>query len=141
MMKNPIVIAVLIVLGTLVACQDLSTKHVTGEYYLVVIDVKDDMHLSYSLDKSGGSVGVVGPTVFAIGYDDSFIIAKQHPRMEFKTDKSVTNYYIVPLKFKVHKSPDENRIGPLTKTEFEAKRKELRVSDNLKFTKVFKDLE
>ncbi|MDR0713899.1 MAG: hypothetical protein LBF89_06550 [Bacteroidales bacterium] len=42
---------------------------------------------------------------------------------------------------KVHDWPDENRIGPLLEKEFQAKRKELKIPDNLTFTGTFKKLE
>ncbi len=87
-------------------------------------------------------VGVVSSTVFAIGYDSEFIIAKQHPRtFPNHPNKSIVNYFIIPLKLKVEISLDENKIGPLSKKEFEIKRRELRISSHLRFTKTFKDLE
>ncbi|MDR2805906.1 MAG: DUF3997 domain-containing protein [Dysgonamonadaceae bacterium] len=105
-----------------------------------------DEYLSLSYDLGDGSyIGVVPPTLFAAGYDDEYIIAKQHPRNGVyghgDIDKNVTYYYIVPLKYKVHHSPDENRMGPLSEEEFSAKRKELKMSDSLTFTKTFKEPE
>lgn len=111
------------------------SEPLTANYELDAIDVKRDMSIYVSIDESW--VGVVDATVFAVGYNEDFIIAKQHPDF----DKRVTNYYIIPLKFKVADSPDENRIGPLTEREFMEKRKELGVPRSLQFTRVFKDLE
>ena len=115
-------------------------EKIVNGYFLSAIDVKTDMLLGYQDGDFG--VGVVGSTVFAVGYNDEYIIVKQHPRkFPNPPDKSITNYFIVPIKDQVHASPDENKIGPLTKEEFVIKRKELGISDSLTFTKVFSELE
>jgi hypothetical protein len=103
----------------------------------------EDLDVSYYLG-NGNYIGVVGATVFAVGYDDEYIIAKRHPHTGYGLsgiNKKITHYYIIPLKYKVHNSPDENRIGPLSEEEFMAKRKELKMSDSLTFTKIFKKME
>jgi hypothetical protein len=118
-------------------------EHLTGNYYLTETDNADE-ELSLSYDLGNGSyIGVVNPTLFAVGYDDEYIIAKNHPQIRgaFTFSRKFTHYYIVPLKYKVHHSPDENRIGPLSEEEFKAKRKELKMSDSLTFTRIFKKLE
>jgi len=56
---------------------------------------------------------------------ESFIVAKQQPNEESKF-----GYYIVPLQNKVHKSPDENKIGPLTIDEFKLKKRHLECQMN-----------
>jgi len=87
-------------------------------------------------------IGIINATVFAVGYNEEYIIAKQHPRkFPNPLDKSVTNYFIIPLKNKIHKSPVENKIGPLTELEFKVKRKKLAISKELDFTIIFKSLE
>jgi hypothetical protein len=126
-------------------CDGIYVEHLVGNYYLTKMDYDDkELDLSYNLG-NGSYIGVVPPALFAAGYDDEYIIAKLHPRNGLYGDgainKKVTYYYIVPLKYKVHHSPDENRIGPLSEEEFPAKRKELKMSDSLTFTKTFKKLE
>ncbi|MDR2809097.1 MAG: DUF3997 domain-containing protein [Tannerellaceae bacterium] len=100
------------------------------------------MDLCYKLE-NGDYIGVAGSTVFAAGYNDDFIIVKQHPLscLTMNVNRNVTNYYIIPLKYKVHDWPYENRIGPLSEKEFQAKRKELKIPDSLTFTRTFKKLE
>lgn len=74
--------------------------------------------------------------VFCYGYDDDFIIAKQHPwsySREGSTatsslNESVTNRYIV-------EKATENVYGPYDGADFEAKREELGVSVDLQFSK------
>jgi len=132
----------IVLLVLLLSCGSIDKEHIIGNYYLTAVDYVDEgKDLSYNLG-SGNFVGVVGPTVFAVGYNEEYIIAKQHPR-EFPSlhDKSTINYFIVPINNKVHQSPDENKIGPLTELEFIEKRKELGIPEDLTFTKVFKDLE
>lgn len=86
-------------------------------------------------------VGVVNATVFSVGFNEDFIIAKQHPFNNNLIDKSITNYYIVPVKAKVNASLDENRIGPLSRKEFLIQRKELGIPEKLDFTITIDKLE
>jgi len=126
----------------LLGCSGIDKEHLIGNYYLTAVDYVDEgKDLSYLLE-SGNFVGVVSSTVFAVGYNEEYIIVKQHPR-EFPNppDKTITKFFIVPIKNKVHQSLDENKLGPLTELEFKEKRKELRIPEDLTFTKVFKDLE
>ena len=83
-----------------------------------------------------GDVCRVSWTVFAAGWNDEYIIVKQHPMGPgaASSDRSVTNWYIVRIS-------DDNVFGPLTEDEFVAKRVELGVPGTLSFTRVFKNLE
>ena len=118
-----------------VACNGLSDNQVVGRYSLVSVDAKENTTLSYQLE-DGNYVGVVDKVVFAIGFDDSYIIAKQHP----SNNRGVANYYIVPVYKKPTLSPEKGVIGPLTADQFMVKRKELGISEKLTFTKVIEDL-
>jgi len=111
-------------------------QHLTDVYHLVAGDGEDYMCI-LRIDDSKGQLVIIPYTVFSAGYDQNFIIAKQHPR-EFTTpiDKSVTNYYIIPVK----DNPMNRAIGPLTLKQFEEKRKELNVPDSIKFTIEFEKL-
>lgn len=122
----------------LVSCSGLGKEHVIGNYYLTKIDyVDEELDLSYRLE-SGSFIGVVEPTVFAIGNNDEFIIVKQHPREFGKDiDKTVVNYFIVPIKNKSNIRPEDNKLGPFTREEFLIKRKELQIPADLEFSKVF----
>ena len=65
----------------LASCSGIGTKHLIGNYYLTKIDYSDiELDLSYKIESSGDFLGVVNPTVFAIGYNDEYIIVKQRPR-------------------------------------------------------------
>ncbi len=118
-------------------------EHVIDKYYLCALELRNGMSLSYSVDENADSfVGVVNPVVFALGFNREFIIIKQHPeKSAYEPDKSTTNYFIIPLLNKVSKSYEKNVIGPMTKMEFEIKRDEIGVENDLNFTKIFEDLE
>ena len=65
-----------------------------------------------------GAVHVVGPTISAYGWNNDFILAKQHP----------ANWFIIEVKGgKVH--------GPLTKEQYMELRQTLGVPSDLAFTK------
>ena len=70
---------------------------------------------------------VVPATVFAYGWNDDFIIAKQHPRKkDRKVDTSLTYWYIVEV-------ASGNVHGPLGEGEFNKLRTKLKVPPKIKF--------
>ena len=119
---------------------DFRNKELIKGYSIASID--EDAANSIYYNDNGFDVGVVNPTVFAVGYDSKYIIVKQHPR-EFPNppNKLITYYYIIPLVNKVHLAPDKNKIGPLSLHEFELKKAELGVSRELDFTILYKNLD
>jgi hypothetical protein len=56
------------------------------------------MSVDYDLE-DGGAIGRVPATVFAVGWDGRYLVAKQHPYDAINkseiVDRSVTNYYII----------------------------------------------
>lgn len=83
--------------------------------------------------KTDGSLGpdLVGPMVFAYGWNEDFIIAKQHPNPKLKlrgTNTEITNWFIIEIATK-------NVHGPLTEEEFKELRQELGIPAWLIFTK------
>jgi len=93
------------------------------------------MTIGYEIDKNGNTVDVVSETIFSIGNNDKYIIAKQHPNR----NKNIVNYYIIPIYKEFTYSPEKGLIGPLSLNQFETKRKELKIS-NLTFDKNIEDL-
>jgi len=76
-----------------------------------------------------GGVEVVPSVVFAYGWNDDFILAKQHPVKDFtKVDASITNWYIVEV-------ASGNVHGPLDEGEFNKLKAELKVPAGLSFKK------
>jgi hypothetical protein len=92
-----------------------------GNYYLVANDDIEDLTLSFheSTDENNYS-SIIEATVFAVGYNDSYLIAKQHPRIfPNPSNKGITNYYILPLKADNRNWKNKNGlIGPLSLTMF-----------------------
>ncbi len=124
------------------ACGFAHVEELVKNYFLIAIDTHEDMSLSYSLKDQGSFIAIVPGTVFAVGYNDQFIVVKQHPREFPKApDRSTTNYFIIPLINRINPSEDKNVIGPLTTREFKAKSIELGIPKSLEFTKVFNELE
>lgn len=133
-MKSKIIY--LSILCLLSSCMGFDTKEkIVGNYYLVAPDDEAQLGLDYCdpADQNGCG-GVIESTVFAVGYNENYIIVKQHPRtFPNPPNKGITNFFIVPTKRGFNYRTMNNLIGPLTLEQFNTKTKELNISD-LKFT-------
>ena len=96
-------------------------------YAVWALDVMQDAAIVLK-DKGGSGGTVVVPhMVFAYGWNDDFIIAKQHPeKKDRKVDISITYWYIIEVA-----SGDVH--GPLNEDEFDKLRTELNVPSELSF--------
>ncbi|MDO1451904.1 hypothetical protein Q0590_36885 [Rhodocytophaga aerolata] len=106
-------------------------KKLIGRYYLDAIDSEESMQLSYKDEDSGVGEGIIGETVFEVGWNDKFIVVKQHPH-EFgePLNNQITNYYIVKVVHSNHYQTIKNNIvGPLNREEFNDMRKKLEVPE------------
>lgn len=115
-------------------------RHLTGNYYLIAVDTKDDMDVCYRPQKEDAPyAGITGAGVYAAGYDDEFILVKAHRALKDSTgislqryDRNTTEYYIIPVNNAQEAwEAQENIFGPFDKKGFETKRKELGVSDGI----------
>lgn len=108
---------------------EFESKKILGNYYLTTTDgFQNNIYIDFKLE-TGNFVGVVSSCVFSVGYNQKYIIAKQHPfSYPANVDSSLTNYYILPVHNKTLK-PDSGVLGPLTLEEFQFKRRELRIKD------------
>jgi hypothetical protein len=69
----------------------------TDKFYLTAPDDMQQMSICYQTSSSGFDC-VISETVFAAGYNDRFIIAKQHSRQFFgKANKDSIWYYIIDV--------------------------------------------
>ena len=115
------------------------TQQLVGRYHLNALDIDEEMAITY-LDANDYMITIVNATVYSVGYDEYFIIAKQHPRtLSNGVNRKVTNYFIIPLEDKISDSAEKNLYGPLTKLEFDIKREELGIG-KLAFNINFKHL-
>jgi hypothetical protein len=118
-------------------------EHLTDDFYLIAVDTREELGVSYRTSENGYSQWV-GAKVVSVDYNNNFIIVKQQP-----TDTDTTLYYIIDIDY-VKKErekyasridtvppryfffPIENPV-PLTFEGFMSKRKELNVPDSLNF--------
>jgi len=117
---------------------DSGTKRITGKYIVVWIDLPRNQGIAEEIEEhSGSSIGIVPEYVFAVGHNENYIIAKQHPTSGFENgfiiDTTITNYYIVDMKAQKNKV-----IGPLTNSKFDSSRIDLKIQ-NIEFDMIFKE--
>ncbi len=105
-----------------------------GPYRLTAVDMSEQMSVDYGLD-GGSAIVRITETVFSVGWDERYIVAKQHP----KNDRSITNYfYLVIADDSPYANPAASVRGPFTAEEFAQKKKKLGLPD---FTRTIKSLE
>ncbi|MCX6927967.1 MAG: DUF3997 domain-containing protein [Verrucomicrobia bacterium] len=128
--------AALACLGILAGCGGFGfayAKRLSGKYGLVAADVLEQMDISEMLP-NGSAIGVIPATVYAVGWNEQFIIAKQNPAGPSHTvDKTATHFYIL-------KVSDGSVTGPINESAFGAERTRLGVPEALTFTLVFDSL-
>ena len=115
-------------------CGFVHDEHLVGPYRLIAVDVSEQMNVSYSLD-SGEAVGRIPETVFAVGWDDHYIVAKQHPN----NDRAVTNFFYLDIaRDSKYADPSTSVVGPLTESDFSSKQTQLHLPN---FHRTIKSLE
>ena len=141
-----IISLLLLLLPLMQGCGFVYERHLTGNYYLIAVDTKEDMDVCYHQreDDDAPYVGITGASVYAVGYDDDFIVVKAYRALRDsmgsslqRYDRNATEYYIIPVNNTQEAwEAQENKFGAFGKGDFEAKRKELGVSDNITFKKL-----
>jgi hypothetical protein len=131
-MKNgyiKIVILCIFIICVFSNCEFAEDYKITEKYHLIAVDIGEDMSLCFS---SRHEI-IIDQTVFAVGFNENYIIVKQHPY----NNRTITNYYIVPIYKEETLFPEKGILGPLTLEQFNEKKKELKLL-KVKFTKVIK---
>ena len=117
---------------------DSSLDRITGKYIVLWIDLPQNQ----SLDKedelhSSNSSTLIEPYIFAVGHNEHYIIAKQHPTNGFsggyKIHADTTNYYVIDI----YKGRDKI-FGPLTLKQFDSLKTVFKIQ-NLEFNKTYSD--
>lgn len=125
-----------VLLSSITSCSlfDSGIEWRGGPYALLWIDTADNISLCRDLGNGSWS-GLVDATVYSIGWNGRYVVAKQHPA----GDRTKTDYYIIDS------SPDSDLktqsdivLGPLSKDEYSKKATELKLPD---FTRVLASLE
>jgi hypothetical protein len=111
-----------------------------GPYYLIAIDSEEQMSLEYDMGGFSNLDNLVGQTVFAVGANEGFVVAKQHPRdvfSHFAFNRGRTNYFIVD---RATERPGRKPrvVGPLTRAQFDSVSQS---ADLPEFSKTFRKLE
>ncbi len=120
----------------------LIEKNIVGNYCIYKSEGSEGAYLAHKEDNQKGYSGIIEATVFAAGYNENYIIVKQHPRsFPNPPNKKITNYFILQNKKSMDWETKNGLIGPLTLQEFNEKRKELNIPNDVTFTTVIKDLE
>jgi hypothetical protein len=115
-------------------CGFVHDEQLTGPYRLIAVDTLDQMSVSYRLP-DGAAVGRISETVFSVGWNNRYIVAKQHPN----NDRSITNFYYLDIsRDSTYADPSLSVTGPLTEAEFVRKRSELGLPE---FTRTVKSLQ
>lgn len=144
-MKRFIVYIVLL-LGIAGCIGECYEDKLTGNYYLLAINSMTDMRITYYPNNESMNYDITESGIYEVGYDEDFILAKAYKTLTdslgnslHRYDTDITEYYIVPVdNMQSGLAAQENRFKLLTEKEFEAKRKELGVSDKIAFTISFK---
>ena len=108
----------------------LAYEHdLTGSYAVWATDQVEQAAVVQKIPDTSSATILVGPMVVAYGWDDDFIIAKQHPNLDgfSQVDTSLTHWFIVRV-------ATGDVYGPLAEEEYLQHRGELGISDELDFT-------
>ncbi len=99
-------------------CGFVYDETITGPYRLVAVDDSSQISVCYTLNEEGDCIDRIPKTVFSIGWNDRFIVAKQYS----SDNKSVTNYFILDMmRDNLFADPEMSVMGPLSVTEFKEK--------------------
>ena len=142
------IVLYLLILNCITGCGGFAVKEkIIDNYYLIALDETEQMSLDYIEEEYSDILGgtnyptIINSTVFGVGFNDKYMIIEQHPRVfPYPCDKSITNYYILPIKKGMNWRTKNGLIGPLSKDQFNQKRKELNI-ENISFTHFIKDFE
>lgn len=115
--------AILASLTLLTACGFgfVHDERLDGPYRLVAVDLTSQMGIYFDL-RDGDAIGRISETVFAVGWNDSYLVAARHPH----NDKSKVEYfYLIRALDGPYVDPSVTVRGPFTLQDFEQERQRL----------------
>ena len=128
-------------LGGLAGCFGITLDYWSSEKYaLVAPDTLGQMNLAFARGGSG-FISLIGPTIFALGADERFIVVKQHPAADAfgRFDRAITHYFVIERTTSPSLAERQKRVrGPMSRDEFERSARTLSLPG---FSKTFADLE
>lgn len=130
----------------LISCDVTWDDKLTGNYYLLAIDSMSELCVTYYPKNGSMNFDITENGIYEVGHDENFILAKAYKALIdslgntlHRYDTDITEYYIIPVdNTQSGLDAQENCFKLTTKEEFEAKRKELGVSDKITFDIDFK---
>jgi hypothetical protein len=96
-------------------------EQIDGPYRLFAADNMEQMHICYDLG-DGGCIGRIAQTVFAVGWDESHIVAARHPNND---RSSVEYFYIVRADDGPYVDPTVTVRGPFDAQSFDQEKQRL----------------
>lgn len=134
---NLLRVATIASLFLLLSCGFVHDETLVGPYKLVAVDISGDMSLCWSSLDGQTCDGIVGPTVFAAGFNEKFVVVEIHPNDK----KAITQFFYV-----IREPENENNDfgptvqsvqGPFNKRNYEIEKARLKLPE---FTRTFDDL-
>ena len=142
MLYQPSFLLVVVVAFMLPRCDRLWPDVYWRSERYVAIEIDSPEQMSLSFDTGNGSTsGLVGPTVFAVGANDRYIVVKQHPAKDALSagDRSRTNYFYIERTDSSDLRERQRRVtGPLSEREFQERAAALKLPS---FQRVFHDVQ
>ena len=118
----------MVVLSSCFGLFDSGDDKITDEYHVAWMDLHSAQGIYHNKEEYGLTEQVIPNYVFAVGYNDDFIVAKQHPTNGFygghKIFKDTLNFFIIQIQDEM-----DSIYGPLTKEEFALKAKEFDIQN------------
>ena len=115
----------------------IRNQQIAGRYRLETTDVDEDTCLMWDWSDGSGPC-VVAPTVFAIGFDDKYIVAKSHP----ENSRQNTAYWYIVRDVKSENRPEgvfrAKVKGPFSGKQYASLNAQLRLPE---FTTVLSGLQ
>jgi hypothetical protein len=133
MNRYHIVFGVIGILLISLACGGIGLAYehdLTGDYAVWAPDLVEQAAIVQKIPGTSSATVIVDSMVVAYGWNDDFIIAKQHPNLDGfdQVDTGLTHWFIVQV-------ATGDVYGPLAEKEYLQYRKEFNIPDDLDFTR------
>ncbi|MCW0196734.1 hypothetical protein [Sphingopyxis sp.] len=139
-LRHAVIVGIFLIAGCTPFSGMVHDETLVGPYRLAAADVDEDMSICWS-GPGGVCVGdgLPGPTVFAAGYNEKYLVAAVHPRkFPDEPDRVITQYfYVVRSSDEARKLPYGGIKGPFDEAAYNAEKARLRLPE---FTRTFENL-
>jgi hypothetical protein len=108
-------------------------ERLVGRFAMWAVDGLSDNSVVEESEDGRAARVLIPATVFAVGFNDQFVIAKRHPKSDHQIDSSTTEFYVVSVL-------DGHVHGPVDYENFSALRARLGVPASLDFSRVIEQL-